>query len=326
MTSKRIRGVAFFIVYLIILTAIVYYLYTNADKYLHLVDVSIGGVLFILFLSVFSPIFNGLMNMYTFRNLDVDIPFKESFFLSASATLANQLPLPGGIVTRGMYLKHRYHLSYTKYFSATLALFFCSVSLNGLAGMIVLILWALGKQMAIPPVLLLGFAAMTAVIAVFFLPIKKIKLPQKIQKWVDQAIEGWDIIRSDLNLLAKILGLQLGFMLIFATRQWIAFTMLSQNITFGQAILLSSGAVLTQLISFAPGGLGVREAIIGGIASALGFSLSASVASVELDRAISMVVILILGWISTAALGKQVTSDALNEGPLTEDETPEELD
>lgn len=319
MNSKRTRVLVISIVNLIILAGLIYYLYANADKYLHLLDVSISGVVFILLLVCISPVIKSLINVYTFRSLDIDLSFREGFYLAASATLANQLPLPGGIVARGVYLKHRYHLSYAKYFSATLALFFCSISLSGFSGLIILAAWALWKQTEISPILLLGFMAMAASIAVFLLPVKKIKLPQKIQKWVNQAIEGWEIMRSNPILLAKILGLQLGFMLLFATRQWIAFTMLSQAITFGQAVLLSAGSILTQLISFAPGGLGVREAIVGGIATILGFPLTASVAAVELDRAIALVVIVLLGWISTVTLGNQMVVES-----AAENETPEQ--
>lgn len=319
MNSKRSKILVLSIIYLIILAGLIYYLYNNADKYLHLLDVSIGGVLFILFLSIFSPVLNGLINVYTFRSLDANLPFKEGFFLAASATLANQLPLPGGIVARGVYLKHSYHLSYAKYFSATLALFFCSISLSGVTGAIILIIWTVWKHTQMSLILLLGFLAMAASIAVFLLPVKKIKLPPKIQKWMKQAVEGWEIIRSNPMLLAKILGLQLGFILLFATRQWVAFTMLSQNIAFGQAILLSAGSILTQVISFAPGGLGVREAIVGGIAAILGFPLSASVAAVELDRAITLLTIVVVGWISTIALGNRMVIESSPENETTEE-------
>jgi uncharacterized protein (TIRG00374 family) len=96
-------------------------------------------------------------------------------------------------------------------------------------------------------------------------------------------------------------------MLVLAARYWLAFRMLSQQLTFGEVVLLSSSSVLTQMAGFAPGGLGVREAIVGAVASALGFDLAVSMVAVSLDRLISTVVILIIGGVSTVILGKQIS-------------------
>jgi uncharacterized protein (TIRG00374 family) len=90
--------------------------------------------------------------------------------------------------------------------------------------------------------------------------------------------------------------------------------MLSQAVTGGQALLFSSASVLTQLISFAPGGLGVREAIVGAVASALGFELAVSLAAVELDRLVATFTIVLVGWISTSLLGRDLSKASRKSG------------
>jgi uncharacterized protein (TIRG00374 family) len=95
-------------------------------------------------------------------------------------------------------------------------------------------------------------------------------------------------------------------MLILAYRYWLAFHMLSQDVSFGDVILFASASVLTQLISFAPGGLGITETIVGFVASTLGFELSVSVVAVALDRLVSTSVILLAGGISTIMLGRKI--------------------
>lgn len=95
--------------------------------------------------------------------------------------------------------------------------------------------------------------------------------------------------------------------MLLAIRYWLAFQMVSQNITIGDAILFSSATILTQLVSIAPGGLGVREAIVGIIATTLGFDTTVSVIAVGIDRLISTIPILILGGLSAVILGKQIT-------------------
>jgi uncharacterized membrane protein YbhN (UPF0104 family) len=294
-----------------ILAGIIYYLYVNASDYFHLLQFSIPGIIALLILSLAIPVVNGLISVYTFQSLGVHLSFREGFYLAASATLANQLPLPGGIVARGVYLKHKHRLSYTQYFSATLALFFCSIAINGLIGVLVLLYGIISNSFDVSYYLLVGFSAMTACILVFFLPLNRLPLPENIQYRISQALVGWEVVSTNFSLLAKILGLQIGFMLLFALRQWVAFRMLSQILTLDQVILLSAGSILTQLVSFAPGGLGVRETIVGGIASILGFDLTVSIAAVEVDRVVSTMVIFVVGGISSIILGRQITNSKI---------------
>lgn len=100
-------------------------------------------------------------------------------------------------------------------------------------------------------------------------------------------------------------------MLTLAIRYWFAFRMLSQNVKISDAILFSSISVLTQLVSIAPGGLGVTETIVGGIAFLLGFELGVSIVAVGIDRLISTSVILVVGGASTIILGKQLSDISL---------------
>jgi uncharacterized protein (TIRG00374 family) len=131
---------------------------------------------------------------------------------------------------------------------------------------------------------------------------------------VAQALEGWTFIRREPTLLLKLLGLQAGLILLLSMRYLLAFQMLSQDITLGQALMFSTASVLTQVVSIAPGGLGVREAIVGGVALALGFDLPVGVAAAGLDRLISTPIVVLLGWISTVTLGHQVSQASANSG------------
>ena len=303
---QRLRALIVLLFSLGVIAGIAYYLSANADRYFKLLQISVRGVIALFVLSLAIPIINGLINVYMFQSLGVNLTYREGFFLAASATLANQLPLPGGIVARGVYLKRKHDLDYTRYFSASLALFFCSIAVNGVIGVLILLYWIFMKRATASFILLFGFTAMAACILIFLFPLFRIRLPGKIGEWLTQALQGWYLVSHNPTMLFKVLGLQTGFMLLFAVRQLVAFSMLSQSITISQAILLSSGAILTQLVSFAPGGLGIREVIVGGIASILGYNLTVSIAAVELDRVISTLTIVLIGWISTVILGKQI--------------------
>jgi uncharacterized membrane protein YbhN (UPF0104 family) len=311
MKSSKLSTIILSSITFILIAAFVYYLYFNADKYVKLFHLSTTGVLVIFLLSLVFPLLSGSMTTFLFRGIGVNLSFRDGFLLNAASTLANQLPISGGIISRGFYLKRKYDLSYSKFLSATVALFLCFIGTNGLIGLVILLYGMLIKRAVVSAALLIGFAVMAACLLIFWLPIDRIKFPNRIGKLLHQAVEGWTLISRNPGLLRNLIGLQLSLLISLAIRYWMAFHMLSQNVTLSDAMLFSTATILTQLVSIAPGGIGVREAIVGTLSSALGFDTGASVVAVGLDRLISTVPILLIGGVSALILGKQISDVSL---------------
>ena len=289
-----------------VVAALLYYVWISADAYAALLRLSAGGVLGIVLVTVTFPLISGLINCIVFRGLGARMTYRDGSLLAASATMANLLPIPGGIVARGVYMKREHGLSYTKYLSATIALYLWSLVLSGSIGLVILAVWWLGGQRSFSPLLWLGFGAMAGSALIFRVPLNRMHIPYAIRGRLSQALEGWTFIRRDSGMLPKLLGLQALMTVLLSIRYCLAFQMLSQELTFGQALLFSTASILTQLVSIAPGGLGVREAIVGSVARALGFGLAVGVGASGLDRLISTPVIVLIGWTSTVLLGRQI--------------------
>ena len=308
MKNKSSHTVIYILISLVIISAFIYYLINNADKYQELLKIS-GPEVFILFaISLAFPIVNGMQNTYIYRGLGLDdFSYWDGFLITAASTLVNQLPVPGGILSRGYYLKRKHNLTYTKFASSTFAIFFCSLAINGLIGLIALIYWKVSTGNTLPIILLVAFIGMLIPILVFWIPLDRIKLPEKIQRWSHQAVEGWMMIGRNPGLLIKLTISQAVLVVLLSFRYLIAFRMLSQNVTLSQTLLFASASILTQLVSIAPGGLGVREAIVAAVATVLGFDTGTSVVAVSLDRLVVTVVIVLTGWVSIMILGKQIS-------------------
>lgn len=306
MKNQRFRSIILSTISLGIIAAFVYYLYANASQYRELLNVSATGAAMLFALSLAFPLLNGMQNILLYRSLGTKISYRDGFLMTAASTLANQLPISGGIISKAFYLKRKYNLSYTKFFSSTVALFICFVAANGFMGMSILLYWMIFEKIIAHPVLWIAHAIMISCVLIFWLPLDRIKMPPKIHNWSHQAIEGWMHMSRNPVLLFQIIGLQFPLVLLLATRYWLAFHMLSQNVTVAQTLLFATSSILTQMVSIAPGGLGVREAIVAFVASSLGFDAGASLVAVGLDRLVTTVVIVLLGWISTVILGKQI--------------------
>jgi uncharacterized membrane protein YbhN (UPF0104 family) len=288
------------------------YLWQNFDRYQQLLDFSYAELLALIGLALAFALINGSVNYYFFKAFDVYLSFHESFGLAAVNTLANQLPFAGGIIAKGVYLKKRHGLAYTHFLSATMALFVCFVASNGVLALIVLGYWALADGSRIPPALAVGFFGMVASVVALWLPINAISLPGKIGVLLEQLGKGWRVLSQNMPLLGAMTGFQILMTLLFAWRYWIAFHALSQDVTYTQCILFGAASVLTRLVNIVPGGLGVREGIVAGIASLLGFEAGISAVAVGLDRLVATSVIVVLGTIYTYVLSKKVTETTQN--------------
>jgi uncharacterized membrane protein YbhN (UPF0104 family) len=282
-----------------------YYVYLNADKYLQLLHLSVLNVALLCLLCLTFPVLNGMQNTYLYRNLGADISHQQSILLTSVSTLANQLPISGGLVSKAVYLRRVHDLSYTRFIGSTVALFICFVAVNGLIGLGVLLYWILSKGISVSPLLLLIFAAMGFCFVVFWFPLDRVRLPEKTRAWVARAVEGWTLISTNPRLLLQLVGLQVLLVFLLALRYWLAFHMLSQGVSLSQTTLFASASILTQLVSLAPGGLGVREAIVGVLAATVGFDAATSVVAVGLDRLVMTVIVVLTGGISMWMLGKE---------------------
>lgn len=136
-------------------------------------------------------------------------------------------------------------------------------------------------------------------------PLGAISLPGALGKRLTQLAEGSGVLSENVSLVGVMTGLRVVGTLLFALRLWIAFHALSQDVTYVQCLLFSSATVLTRLLAITPGGLGVREGIVAGVASVLGFDAGVSAVAVGLDRLVATAVIIALGAVYTYILSKK---------------------
>ncbi len=309
MKNRTVRSALLALLGIGILLAFAYYLYANADHYIRLIRLSSPALLTMFLLNLLFPIMNGMQNTYLYRVLgNPNFSHRDGILIAATSTMANQLPIPGGIVSKGLYLKHKYDLSYTLFLGSTVALFAGFLAEDGLIGILTLAYLAIFQKTSVSALLWIGFGLMTACVVVLLFPVDRIALPKGLHARLKSAMDGWMVLSRNPIMLLQLLALQLVSVVLLAFRYQLAFGMLSQHVNLAQVLLMSNASILTQLVSVAPGGLGVREAIVGSVASVLGFDTAVSVAAVGLDRLVATLVILAAGGISTVILGRQITA------------------
>ncbi len=307
--NDKVRSLIPAAITILLLICFGFYLYSNFDQYRDLLDLSSSKIWGLLILNVLTPILNGTINYFFYQGVGVRLRCSEGVELAAVNTLANQLPFAGGFVSKALYLKKKHNLDYTHFIGITLALYVCFFASNGVIGLGVLAYWSIFQHTSIPIVLIIGFAGMTASVGIFFVPLPIGWASKKWQRKLISVLNGWQVLKENTRLLAQVVIVQSFLTLSFAARLFLAFQSLSQNVTFGETILFASSTILTQLVSIAPGGLGVREFVVASVASVLGFDMGISVVAVGLDRLVATVVIVLTGTISTYFLSKNIVKD-----------------
>jgi uncharacterized membrane protein YbhN (UPF0104 family) len=293
------------------LLGLMIYLHFNADRYRQLLDIAPLFLLSLATLVLFFTLANGLINYLLYRGLGVSLTFSEGIALAAVNTLANLLPFAGGMIAKGLYLKRKHNLSYSSYFSATLALYICFISTNGMIGIAGLSLLAHESRKVPPTLLITGFAAMTLSLLIIWLPFSFKSVPGKLGHRLEQLLCGWRVLSKQKAMISKVIAVQVLLTVLFAARFWIAFHLVSQTVKFTYCIIFSAATILTRLVSIAPGAFGIREAIVAAVASAFGIGFGVSVVAVTIDRLVATLVVLVLGTVYTYILGKKGLAPAM---------------
>lgn len=285
------------------------YLSRNAHRFVTLLNISPSLLLLAVALNLTAFAGNGLINLVLYRHLGAAVIVAEAMSLAAVNTLANLLPFAGGMVAKGAYLKRKFGLTYTRFLSATVALFVLMVSASGAVGLATLAYMRLVLGRDVPRLLVAGFLVMLLGIAILWLPASLVPRGRWTARF-EQFLDGWRFVGRRPALLIMLLLLQLALMVVLAGRYWTAFHLMSQNVSLADCLLFAAATVLTQLVTITPDGLGIREGIVGGIATLLGFDIGVSVVAVTIDRLVSTAITIALGSLASYHLARRLGAHA----------------
>jgi uncharacterized protein (TIRG00374 family) len=309
---KKIKKLLPYLIIVLVLIFYVLYIQQNLERFHRLFNFSLKSIGLLLILILLSITSRGTINYLLYHKLGIPISYFRSFGLAIINTLGNMLPFSGGLLAKGVYLKEKHKLAYTTFLSATVSLFFGFIAVNGLIGLSVLFYLFISQDISPSILLISAFATMLTSIGIQWIKIDHRILPEKWKEYLNQILNGWQIFRRDIGIFLKLIGLQALSTLLTAGRFWVAFRMLSQDISFSQCLLFSAATILTQLISIAPGGLGIREGIVAGIAGISGIDPGLSAVAVGIDRLVSTTLIVALGSLFSYTLSRDVLEETEN--------------
>ena len=304
--NKKIKSALSISLLILILGLAIYYIYSNIHEFSSLKLLKPEFIVYIVLLFLISYIFISIETQYLIKPLKVNLSFIETYALSIMTGFYNLItPFRGGMAARAIYLKKKHNFSYSNFFatlSATYIVMFFVASIFGLFAS-----YFIYSQKGSYNIILIGIFTVVflAMIFLMLLPdFSKTRFASSISKkpFLEKflrVINGWQIIKHNKKIISLIIIVS-AFQLILAAISLIfQFSIFGWEISFYEALLISSIGSIGILISITPAGLGIQESITIFTALALGISPSQSLPVAILGRLITTVILFILGPVSS---------------------------
>lgn len=305
--KKAIKTFLTILSILIIIALLFYLLKNNQEDIERIKNIQPYFIVLIIILTLAEFYINGLILKVLLEPFNIKIKIKEWLGLSLITTFGNYLTfLRGGTTTKAIYLKKYYNLSFPHFISSAGASYIITILLYGIIGIIFSLSMIFYRELFNPILFLIFLAVFIASLIAIFIPLKFFPLSEnKIIKSIHNILDGWHKLRKNTHFILHFSFLSLILFFVSVSKLYLIYKSLSYPITFINAAFIALISNLSILISITPAGLGVREAFIAATSSLLNLGLSSGLYVSALERAITIILISILGPISIYLLIKK---------------------
>ncbi len=220
--------------------------------------------------------------------------------LAQMTTFFNYLPFKGGAVAGALFLKGAHNFSYPRFLATAAASSVMAVVTFSVVGSIGLaVLWLTSGVFSWP--ILAIYCALVIVPLVFFLRIDRRARGTKNPHLVG-FFEGWRVIRTGGRRLVLLIATDLSMVLIDSMRITLCLGAVGLKPTYTVGLILIPLSNILGVASMVPGGLGVKELVIGLLAGGLGIDFTRTIFAATLDRMILLLWVLFLGPLFVALI------------------------
>jgi len=306
---KKILSVA---ILLILVALAIYYLKNNISDFNQLAIVSPWLIILLVILFLITYVAISSINLYLLKPLGVNLEVKESFMLSVMTGFYNLItPFRGGMAARAVYLKKKYKFPYIDFLATLAASYVLIFLVAGIVGLFsVYYIYKITAQLSL---IILG-VFLVSTLSMLFIIIFSPRIPETKYPWLNRfirVINGWHLIRKNKKVVLATLFFSFLQLLIGSTMLYLQFRVFGIQIPFTSTLFITALNSIGILLAITPAGLGITEAITVFSASTLGILPAQSLSAALLGRAISLIVLFILGPIFSYILLKKKPSDII---------------
>lgn len=230
------------------------------------------------------------------RGMGTRTQFGDMFALDNAALLLNHLPLKFGSLFRARYLKHRYGFEYGRF--AILVFYLNIITAMSSVGLsLAALILFYGVDTVEQKTLALVFAALFGgCFAAAVMPLPRPRSEHRIGRFLAKMLDARSSLARRPRVLVEAMALLTLRFVLTALRLALVYHATGVDLHPAGYLILGSIGFASLFVSITPGGLGVREIVLGFGVTALGVPFEQGMLTAMIDRAI------LLGWSFTVGL------------------------
>ena len=255
----------------------------------------------ILFGRLVVLVSSGLFTKWSIELFTRKISLGEGIYVAVLSSVANFLgPVLGGAGLRGVYLKQKHGLTYSQFASTLMGYYIILFIFNSIVSLIALAFVPASSQTRLLMVFFSIWLVLMLVLAIVRLPRRignrnyKSRIINYVIKVIQDVEKGWRRILGDRKLMVRLMLVALlsySGSLIMISAEFLA---LGIQFSVPTLLLYTSFITATILVSFTPGALGIREALLLITQATLAITLMDVISLSLLDRVVNFSILFIM--------------------------------
>ena len=250
--------------------------------------------------------------LITLRLFDKQINLWDGWVLTSLNSYFNNLfPAKAGTIFKGIILKNKFGLKYSRFFSIVFITNSLLLIINTSIFLLLSAIFDVVHKSAVT------FFAIVLAILIFlitkFYSKFTVFLPDRFNhKYSFPVIDGMKYFFRGRNTLLSIALINLLILLLSALRLFFCFSFISNNSNYLLSLYMQVIASISFLFSITPSNFFVREAIIIGVGNLFNIDLATTITAAILDRSASLITIIISSAISTPHFRKYFSVESVD--------------
>jgi uncharacterized membrane protein YbhN (UPF0104 family) len=254
--------------------------------------VSVGAVVLLSILQLFSGIFYGLQLKVLTDHYKLNLNFFQWYGLIRATSFANLwLPSGAGTSVKALYLKKVHNLDYSSFIALTAVMNLIKFMVNSFFACMLLLV----TIRSAPLFLFVVSFALFAVTSVSVLLAHRISI-RFFSSWdfLKKVVEEWRDIRKDRAAVVKLILVSCLIFVVAGAQVFVSFRAFAFDLSFLTGGLIAACTTVAGVIALIPGNFGIREAIIVGISGIDGIGVNEGIHAAALSRITGIVWTLLL--------------------------------
>ncbi|MFN2203677.1 MAG: lysylphosphatidylglycerol synthase transmembrane domain-containing protein [Caldilineaceae bacterium] len=292
----------------LIIAGFVWYLWDHRNDLTTALEASPLQIASIVALIFLGWLVAGAQTALIYRAVRLPVSLLEGVLLTAAGGFGNYLPMRAGALVRAHYLKEVHGLGYARFGGVTGVRALLTLIAAGGGGLIGLsAIWLRDHDGSSLVLVLLFLAMLGGPIALMLVPLPKWSwIPKRVRGIAQDFAGAYDELRRKPMVGFYIVLLFLAQYAVLGVRFLISGSAIGAHIDLIVVMMMAPLAALMQFASITPGGIGLREAVMGYIAMSLGHTFADGLYIGAIDRALLLLVTGIFGGMAFSLLWRAI--------------------